>query len=414
MKLVPMLFVGILMFGSFGVAGEPQVRRSAKRGICYNGMSLQDAEALAPGVSWAYNWHYRADDFLLQEGAPIDFYPMVWGADEKKLNGLRELLESGFKPKYVLAINEPNLKDQAFITPEENATWHRKIEELAGKYDIKTIGPHMALGSAEKASITAFDPIEEKDTTYTYMVPYLNAFFYFLGGVDEVHAVAVHSYGDIRELTWMIDMLDKTYGKPIWVTEFSWWGAKNEDEQIDYMIQAIDLFERHPSVEKYAWFMLRIPRHKRMAIMSDGEGALTSLGEMYVNMPAYDPAYFAPIPGKLDTAGYIRMGDANLRRSRDEGAHIDVGIAARDSMQGWLEYQIDVSEAGTYEVICRAARGGTLALRKSDVELGTVKVEDDFSDARFQVDLPAGRQSLIFAAAEGGVWLNQITFRRVE
>jgi hypothetical protein len=42
-----------------------------------NEMSGPDFEALAPGVCWYYNWHYRPR--CRGASAGIQFIPMVWG-----------------------------------------------------------------------------------------------------------------------------------------------------------------------------------------------------------------------------------------------------------------------------------------------------------------------------------------------
>ena len=264
-------------------AQEPAPSR--KRGICFNKITEEQAKIFSKGVSWCYNWHYKADDFLLKEDSPLEFYPMVWGAHEGQIKGFAELLEGGFKAKYVLAVNEPNLKGQAFITPETCSAWHKKIKELADKHSVRTVGPHMAIGSAEDASVKAFDPIEKKDVTYTYMVPYLDAFHHFLGGTDEIEAVAVHSYGNIHELRWAVDSLHKKYGKPIWVTEFACWEAKHGKELEKYMAEAVEFMEKSPHVEKYAWFMADM-KDSKLSLLNPETGALTKLGELYISLPA--------------------------------------------------------------------------------------------------------------------------------
>jgi hypothetical protein len=48
-----------------------------------NETSRQDFEALAPGVCWYYNWHYRPK--CRGASAGIQFIPMVWGGKAKKV-----------------------------------------------------------------------------------------------------------------------------------------------------------------------------------------------------------------------------------------------------------------------------------------------------------------------------------------
>lgn len=268
-----------------GILESEESVKSSKRGICFNKLTLEQAQILSKGVSWCYNWHYSTDEFLLKADSPIEFYPMVWGAHEGQLNGIKELLSKGFKVKYILAINEPNLKGQAFITPEICAGWYLKIDELAKNYEIKTIGPHMAIGSSAESSIKAFDPIEKKEITYTYMIPYMNAFYHFIGEQTKVEVVAVHSYGNIGELRWVVNELYNKFKKPIWVTEFAWWGAKDEKEIMQFMKEAVIFLEMSPHVQKYAWFKADFAKNKMSLISEDGK-SLTKLGELYIKLPS--------------------------------------------------------------------------------------------------------------------------------
>jgi hypothetical protein len=274
---------------SKGKNKPPTMVRSSKRGVCANKLSLADARALAPGVSWFYNWYFQSDD--IYPDVDLTFYPMVWGSDPAMLAGLKNTLtKSGDRrPDHVLVLNEPNLKGQAFLSPQQAASLYRSVREITNPLGISLIGPHMAIGSSEESSVKAFDPIEGKKVTYTYMIPYLDAFYYYLGFDDSAPAIAVHSYGNIGELTWLIGMLEETYpGKEIWITEFAWWGASNQAELIEYMREAVKLFERRPSVAKYAWFKERMGGENRsinMSLFTDKSGELTALGKTYVNLP---------------------------------------------------------------------------------------------------------------------------------
>ena len=47
----------------------------------------------------------------------MEFVPMVWTDDPYRLDGLRDYLAAGNRPRQVLVNNEPNLRGQSFITP---------------------------------------------------------------------------------------------------------------------------------------------------------------------------------------------------------------------------------------------------------------------------------------------------------
>ena len=46
------------------------------------------------------------------------------------------------------------------------------------------------------------------------------------------------------------------WGKPIWITEFGCMGTSNPDEQtlLDFFPAAVAMLEKHPQVERYAWY----------------------------------------------------------------------------------------------------------------------------------------------------------------
>ncbi len=73
----------------------------------------------------------------------------------------------GRRPPVVLALNEPNLKGQAFLPPEDAAAFYLKVKETADAQHIPVVGPNMALGSATNDSITAVDPVDEAEGRLT-------------------------------------------------------------------------------------------------------------------------------------------------------------------------------------------------------------------------------------------------------
>lgn len=105
-----------------------QIAQSRKRGVCWNEADAKDFLALGPGVSWYYTWHF-ADTQHAPVEAKMTFIPMAWGNREEDLRGLATYLKT-HKPPFVLAINEPNLKEQAFIGPKTTAELYRKIRAI--------------------------------------------------------------------------------------------------------------------------------------------------------------------------------------------------------------------------------------------------------------------------------------------
>jgi hypothetical protein len=260
---------------------------SKKRGICMNKMSPEDFRALAPGVTWYYNWHFKTD-ILPPAGVNMTFIPMVWGNRADALSGLRDVIASANpKPPVVFAVNEPNLRGQAFITPQVTAEVFKKVKTIADGFKIPVVGPHMAIGSGADASIKAMDPIEKKEVTYTFMTPFLKAFFHFMGAT-KVDAIGVHSYGNIGELKWAASEVFKQFKRPVWVTEYAQWNVKNLEEARDYLIEATDFLERSPNVQGYAWFKDRANDNPKISLLERQSGKLSILGEAYVALPPHD------------------------------------------------------------------------------------------------------------------------------
>jgi len=344
----------ILRTDDFKIVACDAPVQSRKRGICANELSADDFKALSPGVSWFYNWHYRTDHIPPPE-TKIEFLPMVWGDTPDRIEGLKTYLSEGNKPRAILAINEPNLKDQAFIPPEQTARLYKDIKAIADQYNISVVGPHMAMGSATDASITALDPIENKQVTYTFMVPFLKAVFRYIDP-KEVTSVAYHTYGNFGELVWSIDLASKEFDdRPLWITEYAQWDAPDEAAEVRYLIQATDLLERSPNVAGYAWFKERAGDNKKISLFEDESGKLTKLGQIYVAMPVHDAKVIYQIPGKLTAARYVAMDGFEIEPATATNALFQMTSQKENAS---LDYQLLATEPGSYVV--RLNTSGTI------------------------------------------------------
>ncbi len=93
--------------------------KSAKRGVAYDLADPADLAVLAPGVSWWYDWGLRPHasvptDFRTRYG--MDFLPMLWNGNFDSAE-VESYLLAHPDIKHLLLLNEPNLSDQANLTP---------------------------------------------------------------------------------------------------------------------------------------------------------------------------------------------------------------------------------------------------------------------------------------------------------
>ena len=114
--------------------------QSRKRGIAVNSnMSAADFQALAPGVSWFYDW--GINNWTVPSGVAMNYIPMVWSDYSGYQSAISSYLGAGNRPWRVFAVNEPNLKGQAFMTPAATATAFLQVKAICDPYNIPVICP---------------------------------------------------------------------------------------------------------------------------------------------------------------------------------------------------------------------------------------------------------------------------------
>ena len=397
--LVPVALLAMTVpYSSHAAEDKPAIRivpcdkpvKSVKRGVCINQIDAKDFMALSPSISWFYTWHFTPT-MEVPTAANMEFLPMVWGDRPESLTGLESYLKT-HKPRRVLAINEPNLKGQAFISPEQTATLYKKIKVIADEHKIPVVGPHMALGSSDSDSIKAYDPIDKKEVTYTYMVPFVKAFLDYMGD-EEVSATGAHSYGNMGELTWMTGMLKDEFKRPTWITEFAWWGAPDMAAAQDYLIQSVDLFERTPHVEGYAWFKERALDNPKISLLEKESGKLSLLGETYVNMPVHDANVYYQLPGRLQAESYVTASKNDIGLTPDADGFLEL----RPDGGTTMDYNVSVAKAGTFSlgIRCKGAQGTKFDVLSGDKVLASAQISDgSWQTIQTSIALPQGTQTL--------------------
>lgn len=410
-KWIQGLLVAALAAGCAEAAPSPVVQ-SRKRGVCVNKLSAADFDALKPGVSWFYNWHHESAD--ARPG--MDFQPMVWTGSADRIAGARRYLDSKPKPRMLMGINEPNLSGQANLNPQKAAEVWKELSRMAKAKGVPLTGPHMAINAPGNEIVRGFDPIQNKERNLSYMIDFLDAFFHY-AGKDSTDGIGIHAYGNIWELKWAVGELHKKYGKPIWVSEFAEWGARDAKAEVAYMVEAVDFMERSPHVAGYAWFKERFDKGpNKMSLLERESGKLTRLGELYVHMPVHDEAVFYPVPGRVEAEADVRMNGVGLEPTGDADGWFHVHkIDAGD----WMEYQLNVAAAGTYTLSARLAAGAPVALRvtQGGAELGRILVAKPQGAGRWEtaattVRLAAGRQTIRVECGSKDLALNWLEFAR--
>jgi hypothetical protein len=370
--------------------------RSAKRGVSANNLNAEQVGLLSPGISWIYNWGPTPGN--LELNGEIEYYPMIWRADQGWLDNVKAYLDSGATPSHVLFSNEPNFEFPlgSFTTPEETANLLAAAREALAGYDVSIIGPNMSLGSAAEDSVTAFDECKQQTITYTSMELYLDAFDCYYGD-QPLEGIGVHPYGGVGELKWSVDFAYARYGKPVWVTEFAFAGV-SEDVLYTYMLEALDFLERSPKVAGYAWFKADPVSQDGLrdvhlvTVGSRGNPIeLTALGELYVNFPGYDPDYYYPVPGRVEAEAYHENDALAIQAAYDPD-----GLAAMYSgrQSGHLSFRIDVAEAGRYDLRLRISSPSFSDGAPVDNTGHPDPASGKERDLHMKVDLEAGPQIL--------------------
>ena len=221
--------------------------RSQKRGVGFsNPFYEEDVTLLSNTISWVYNWGPNPSSAIETQldAYNIDFCPMAWNASYNK-DRIRTWVQTHPNCQYLLAYNEPNLKDQARMTPQEAANTWPDLKSFAQELGLSIVAPAMNYGTLDGYS----DPIK-----------WLDEFFACDGvSIDDVDALALHCYmGSAGSMKSFIDRFDK-YDKPIWMTEFCGWEAPvtSAGGQKKYMSEVVLMLETDTRVQRYAWFLAR-------------------------------------------------------------------------------------------------------------------------------------------------------------
>ena len=149
----------------------------------------------------------------------MQFIPMIWNGSFEASSIVTWL---GMNPgvEFILVLNEPNLVDQANLTPQQAAQLWPRFEAIAAETGVRIVGPAMTWGTMPGYS----DPILWLDDFYA-------AYRASNGNREpQIDYLAFHWYD--YGLAAQLDRLSK-YNKPFWVTEFSNWHSQADGAQVE-------------------------------------------------------------------------------------------------------------------------------------------------------------------------------------
>lgn len=361
-------------------------KRSPKRGVAQNSWALpkEDLALLGPAMSWTYNWSSTAlsDAFSAALKAnSVDYCPMAWNADYNEA-GLRAADE------WILGFNEPNLTDQAHMTPAQAAEHWPKLVAIAKASGKKLVSPAMNYGTLEGYH----DPIK-----------WLDEFFAQPGcSLDDVDAIAVHCYmpssGSVKNYL----ELFRKYGKPIWLTEFCNGNSNNISEaaQLTYMCNTLNMLEQNDLVERYAWFMGRSgnfnSKWHNSLLQASQPYDLTDLGKVFINLSTFDDSIVYEKGDVIPAEQYCYAdGLFSLAPSTDGGV-LDITAFNKGCE---VRYHLNMPSAGTYTLKIRfqtymdssMSIGTDGAMKSIDLQ----NTAHEWKTGSVKLDLPAGKSDLV-------------------
>ncbi|WP_416762546.1 glycosyl hydrolase [Roseateles sp. So40a] len=260
----------------------PPPASTVKRGLAYDLKDAADFSALAGGsVGWWVNWALQPNATVVAQpsiAGAMEHVPMLWNFNFDTAQVVAAL-KARPSVKSLLVLNEPNLVDQANVTPASAAAQWPRYEEVARQTGVKIVGPAITWGTM--AGYT--DPV-------AWMDAFIAAYRAANGGRDpQIDALAFHWYD--YGLAGQLDRLTK-YGKPFWITEMANWHAQNDGAQIDtvarqkaQMAEMVQICESRTDVVRYAWFTGRWSPDPHFTSLLGASGALTELGQHYKSLP---------------------------------------------------------------------------------------------------------------------------------
>lgn len=201
------------------------------------------------------------------------------------------------------------------------------------------------------------------------------------------------------------------------MTEFASWDnsspVKNIQEQKNYMAGAVNFLERDPDVYRYSWFIglteYGIYRYPHIDLHG-ADGMLTELGQLYMDIPVYDPQQRFEIPGRIECEAYFKMNGLYAEITDDVNGFLNMGWTDAND---WAEYKINVAKSGIHQLNLRISGANTgvidfLVDGKAVVSVKTPSTGgwQSWRTVSAEMELGAGEHILKMLVADGGFNIN--------
>lgn len=372
--------------------------KSPKRGVGYNNPVLPDEDMplLGPALSWAYNWSNNSPDANVDAAFTkygVTFVPMLWN-NNWSADNIRKIKRAHPEAEYLLAFNEPNLTDQANMTPSKAAEYWPAVVSIAKEVGLKIISPALNYGTLEGYS----DPVVWMDE------------FLAQPGVslDDIDGIALHCYmPSAGSVSKFLDRFSK-YGKKLWLTEFCNGNSNNisEDTQLMYMCETLNMLEGRDDVAGYAWFMMRggfnAQWHNNL-LTNKQPIELTTLGKVFANFSTFDKSIYYKAGDVIPAEQYVYATGTIILGPSTDGGVLDITKLGKDA---YVEYQLDIATAGTYKFTLRyqTFSDASLGVSVNGTQVASKVVPNTskvWTTNYFNIDLPQGKSVLRLTCQSG-------------
>ena len=388
--------------------------RDPYRGVGFTFRHPEDVLLLNPAIGWSYNWGTHPQPHIEELFRELghDFFPMVWSTQSDATDAnIRAFIQRNPHIRYIQAFNEPNLREEANMTPSQAAERWPRFRDLANELGLKIVSPSLNWGT--------LPGYHDPNVWLDEFLAHPNV------SIDDIDVISIHSYAGILGLKSFIDRF-RRYERPIWMTEWNqWYGTGNAAQQMAFMSQSIQLMQADPMVTRHAWFYPRPsgpPNTPPFMDLLDRNWppGLTPLGEVFVNLSSQDRTIWQSIDNHILLAhtytntsasetgfyigGSVVLGPA-ARLTTDDTGHLELNNFQYGQ---WVEYQIEVTRpvsrirlryAGfVNSAVAVSLDGNTVAT----VQLPRTGSAGVWNTATSSISLPQGRHTIRLQVTEGG------------